>query len=214
MMAFLGGTGPEGRGLALRFALAEEEVIIGSRDAGRAKEAASVLKELAPGSAVSANTNMAAAQQADIVFVTVPYDAQASLLNQLANQLARKVVVEVVAPLTFTGGRARAVDVPEGSAALQAKRLLPASYVVAAFQNLSAQELIAPEVVMEGDVVVCSDHTEPKAQVMELVSKIRDLRPVDGNGLENSRYVEELTPLLLNINRIYKAHSTIKIMGI
>ena len=214
MLAFLGGTGPEGRGLALRLALAGEEVIIGSRDGDRARETAEALKEIAPGAAISGDVNAVAAQRGDIAFVTVPYEAQRPLLEQVSGLLAGKVVVNVVAPLAVTRGRARAVAVEEGSAALQAQHVLSASYVVAAFQNISAADLVVPDRTMEGDVVVCSDHREPKERVMEMVTKIRDLRPVDGDGLENARYVEELTALLLNINRIYKCHSMIKIVGI
>lgn len=214
MLAFLGGTGPEGRGLALRLALAGEEVIIGSRDEARAKDSAKALNELAPGIAISGEVNEVAVQRADTIFVTVPYAGQKSLLEQVANHLAGKLVVDVVAPLAVSKGRARAIPVEEGSAAMQAQHILPDSYVVAAFQNISAADLIVPDKVMEGDVVVCSDHLEPKQRVMEMVTKIRDLRPVDGDGLENAKYIEEFTAMLLNINRIYKAHSMIKIVGV
>ena len=111
-------------------------------------------------------------------------------------------------------GRARAIVVEEGSASMEAQKLLPDSQVVGAFQNLSAVDLMIPDKVMDGDVVVCSDHAEAKALVMEMARKIRDLRPVDGGALENSRYVENFTALLVNINRIYKAHSTVKIVGV
>ena len=214
MLAFLGGTGPEGKGLALRLALAGEEVVIGSRDENRAREAANALKELAPGAAISGAFNAAAAERADMVFLTMPYEGQKPLLEQVAGHLTGKVVVDVVAPLSVSRGRARALPVEEGSAALQAQQLLPGSLIVAAFQNISAADLIVPDRAMEGDVVVCSDHQEPKEKVMEMVTKIRDLRPVDGDGLENARYVEQFTALLLNINRIYKCHSMIKIVGI
>ena len=214
MLAFLGGTGPEGRGLALRLALGGEEVIIGSRDEGRARDTAQALKELAPGASISGDVNAVAAQRGDLVFITCPYEGQRPILEQVADHLAGKVVVDVVAPLAVIRGRAKALDVEEGSAAMQAQRLLPGSYVVAAFQNISAADLIFPDKRMEGDVVVCSDHREPKDRVMEMVKTIKDLRPVNGDGLENAKYVEEFTALLLNINRIYKAHSMIKIVGI
>ena len=214
MLAFLGGTGPEGRGLALRYALAGEEVIIGSRDEDRARQAAGELLNLAPKATIVGAENTVAAARGKTVFITVPYEAQKPLLEGLQGALAGKVVVDVVAPLTFTKGRARAVYVDEGSAAIQAQLLLPQSQVVAAFQNVSAVDLLVPDRVMEGDVVVCSDHQEAKQKVMELVKKIRALRPVDGDGLENARYLEEFTALLLNINRIYKCHSTIRIVGI
>ena len=214
MLAFLGGTGPEGRGLALRLALAGEEVVIGSRDEARAQQAAEEIRQLAPECAIRGDVNAVAVRQADTVLITVPYEGQKPLLEQLAGDLDGKVVVDVVAPLEVTRGRARAIDVEEGSAAMQAQKLLPGSFVVAAFQNISAADLIVPDRTMEGDVVVCSDHREPKELVMEMVGKIKDLRPVDGDGLENARYVEDFTALLLNINRIYKAHSMIKIVGI
>ena len=214
MLAFLGGTGPEGRGLALRLAMAGEEVVIGSRDEGRAREAAEALQKLAPGAAISGGVNAEAAQLGDTAFITVPYEAQKPLLEQVAGHLTGKVVVDVVAPLAVTRGRARALSVEEGSAAMQAQQLLPSSFVVAAFQNISAADLVVPDRVVEGDVVVCSDHSGPKELVMDMVRKIRDLRPVDGDGLENAKYVEEFTALLLNINRIYKGHSMIKIVGI
>ena len=213
MLAFLGGTGPEGRGLALRLALAGEEVIIGSRDEGRARDTARSLNDLAPNATISGEANAVAAERGSTVFVTVPYEGQKPILEQVAGHLKGKVVVNVVAPVAVSRGRARSLDVEEGSAAMQAQLVLPDSYLVAAFQNISAADLLIPDRIMEGDVVVCSDHVEPKEQVMDMVRKIRDLRPVDGDGLENARYVEGLTALLLNINRIYKCHSMIKIVG-
>jgi NADPH-dependent F420 reductase len=214
MLAFLGGTGPEGRGLALRLAMAGEEVIIGSRDEERAREAARSLRELAPGASISGELNAVAAQRGEMVFISTPYEGQRPVLEQVGSYLAGKVVVDVVAPLSVVRGRARAVAVEEGSASMQAQRMLPGSFVVAAFQNVSAALLMVPGRVMEGDVVVCSDHREPKERVMDMVTRIRELRPVDGDGLENARYVEELTALLLNINRVYRCHSTIKIVGV
>lgn len=215
MLAFLGGTGPEGKGLALRMALAGEQVIIGSRDSSRAQEAAEALLELAPGTSISGDVNEIAAHKGDMVFVTVPYEGQAALLEQLGSHLLGKVVVTAVAPMSFVRGQgAIAVSVGDGSAALETQRILASSYVVAAFQNISAVELMDPRADMEGDVVVCSDHQGPKEQVMGLVSKIKNLRPVDGAGLDNAKYVEQFTALLVNINRIYKTHSMIKIVGI
>lgn len=215
MLAFLGGTGPEGRGLALRLARAGEGSIIGSRDAGRAQAVAAQLRELAPAARISGELNVMAGALAEVVFLTVPYEAQRPLLEQLGRSLAGKVVVTVIAPMRFERGRgAQAVAVEAGSAAQEAQQLLPDSQVVAAFQTVSAEELEQPDRVMEGDVVVCSDHPAAKARVMELVRQIPDLRPVDGGGLANAKYVEQITPLLVNINRIYKTHAGIKIVGI
>ena len=215
MLAFLGGTGPEGKGLALRLALAGEEVVIGSRDAGRAAAAAEELSGLAPGARISGAENGHASASADTVFLTVPYEGQRPLLEGLAGHLAGKVVVNVIAPMGFVRGRgAFAVDVPAGSAAEESQELAPEALVVSAFQNVSAEELLNPEASVPGDVVVCSDHAEAKAAVMGLARRIPDLRPVDGGSLANSRYVEQITPLLVNINRIYRIHAGIRIVGV
>ncbi|MFQ5875571.1 MAG: NADPH-dependent F420 reductase [Dehalococcoidia bacterium] len=214
MIGFLGGTGPEGRGLALRFALAGEEIMLGSRDLARAEEAVQRMKGRVPIAGVWAATNASVAQEADTVFVTVPYEAQPSLLEPLAASLVHKVVVSTVAPLAFDQGRATALPVPEGSVAAQTQRLLPESQVVAAFQNVSAVDLWVPDRPIEGDVVVCSDYEHPKEEVMALAQRIPNLRAVDGGALANARYVEEITALLLNINRIYKARTMIRIVGL
>ena len=215
MLAFLGGTGPEGKGLALRLAMAGEAVIIGSRDATRATTAAKELAQLATGVRIDGASNADAAQAADVVFLTFPYEGQRPTLEQLQEPLKGKLVVDVIAPMQFQRGRgASAAAVAAGSAAQEAQELLPDSLVVAAFQNASAEELQQPDTVMDGDVVVCSEHQEPKSLVMELVRKIPQLRPVDGGSLANAKYVEQITPLLVNINRIYKIHAGIKIVGI
>lgn len=214
MIGFLGGTGPEGRSLALRLALAEEEVAIGSRDASRAQEAAQRIEVRGDDLHVIGAENAEVAHRADILFVTIPYEGQAALLTSLAGALTGKVVVSTVAPVSFQDGVIKAVQVPDGSAAAEAQRLLPDSLVVGAFQNVSAVDLWVPDRVIQGDVVVCSDHQEAKRQVMALAERIPQIRAVDGGALANARYVEEVTAMLLNINRIYKAHTMIRIVGL
>lgn len=222
MLAFLGGTGPEGKGLALRLALAGAEVIIGSREAARAAAAASELSQIladtvdaAAAGRVTGGDNLSAAEQANTAFITVPYAAQRPLLESLAPALAGKVVVNVIAPMRFVRGiGAVAVPVDAGSAAQESQALLPDSLIAAAFQNVSAEELLAIDHPMDGDVIVCADHPAAKQRTMELAINIPRLRPVDGGGLVNARYVEQLTPLLVNINRIYKIHAGIRIVGL
>ncbi len=215
MLAILGGTGPEGRGLALRLALAGESVTIGSRDADRGAAAAAALAEGAPGAGIAGTDNAGAAVAGDVVFLAFPYEGQRPVLEQLAGSLDGKIVVSVIAPMAFERGKgARAVEVAAGSAAQEAQEILPNTQVVAAFQNVSAEELQDPQADMEGDVVVCSDHADAKRLVMGLAGKIRRLRGIDGGALSNARYVEQITPLLVNINRIYRAHSGIKITGV
>ena len=214
MIGFIGGTGPEGRGLATRFALAGEMVLIGSRDKSRADEAASSVSDHTPSGSVIGMHNADVARKAEIVFVAVPFQGHRDTLVAMKDHLTGKIVVDLVAPLAFTKGRARAIAVEEGSAALQAQSILTDSNVVAAFQTVSARDLLEPEKSVESDVVVCADVAEAKKIVMGLAEKIKGVRAVDGGGLENARYVEDFTALLLNINRIYKAHSAIKIVGI
>ncbi len=214
MIGFLGGTGPEGRGLALRFALAGQQVLLGSRDPARSQEAVSRILASAPGRAVAGGDNLSVAQQADLVFVTVPFAAQKTLLETLAPALNGKIVVDVVIPLEFAQGRIRPLKVPEGSAALQAQALLPGSIVVAAFHSLSATDLLRPERTVSGDVFIFSDHEEPKRRVAELARLIPGVRAVDGGGLENAGYAEQFTALLLTINRIYKGRSMYRITGL
>ena len=215
MLAILGGTGPEGKGLALRLAMAGETPIIGSRDAGRGADAAEELAQSVPGVLIKGSDNAGAVASADVVFLAFPYEGQRPVLEDLGATLKGKIVVSVIAPMKFERGKgASAVEVEAGSAAQEAQDMLPDSQVVAAFQNASAEELLDPSATMEGDVVVCSDHPEAKKLVMELAGKIKDLRGVDGGSLANAKYVEQLTPLLVNINRIYKIHAGIKIVGV
>ena len=214
MLGFIGGTGPEGRGLALRFAMAAEQVVLGSRDDARASEAAASLSASVPSGSVRGALNGEVAREADIVFVTVPYAGHRDALTPLKKELAGKVVVDVVAPLAFGDGHARAIRVEEGSAALQAQAILAESRVVTAFQTISAVDLLVADRAIDSDVVVCADDDDAKRVVMRLAEKIKGVRAVDGGVLENGRYVEEFAALLLNINRIYKANSMVKIVGI
>ena len=214
MIGFVGGTGPEGRGLAVRMALAGEAVVIGSRDAGRAKAAAEEVAGLVPGAVVEGGLNEEATARADVVFVVVPYSAQRSTIGPLAGHLAGKVVVGVTVPLRFGKGGASIVPVPDGSAALELEALLPDSRVAAAFQTISAHDLLDPNKRVDSDVVVCSSDEDARAQIMELSGKIEGIRAVDGGGLANAGYVEGMTALILNLNRRYKARAAFRITGI
>ena len=214
MLGFLGGTGEEGRGLSLRLCLAGERVMIGSRDSSKAEEIATGMAENLGLSGIYSGSNEDVARTADVIFITVPYAAQKGLLETVKGSLAGKIVVDTVAPLALDGGRFYTIPVEEGSAALEAQSLLPKSEIVAAFQNVSAKDLLALPGDVHGDVVICGGSSDAKKVVSGLVNKIPNLRPIDGGGLENSTYVEGITALLLNINKRYKAHSSIKIVGL
>ena len=156
-IAFIGGTGPEGLGLALRFASVGRAVSIGSRSLERAQEAAAKIKATLPNADVRGLTNGEAAESAGTLVITVPYEAQAETLKGLRQAAAGKTVIDTVVPLRFDKGAVSVVMVPEGSAAQQAAALLPEARVVAAFHHLSAPKLAALDQDVPGDVIVCGD---------------------------------------------------------
>lgn len=213
-IAVLGGTGDEGLGLAMRFAAAGNDVVIGSRARERAEAAAEQIRAAVPGAKADGDENAAAASTADAVFVAVPYAAQRPTLEPLRTLLAGKLVVTVVVPLQFGKGGPQSVAVPEGSAALEAQSILSESRVVSAFHNLSAHELQRLDHRVESDVVVCGGDAESRAAVIELAESIPGVRGVDGGPLSYSRYVEDLTAMLLALNRRYKTETGIRITGL
>lgn len=213
-IAILGGTGDEGLGLAMRFAKAGHELIIGSRSAERAEQAAHTIREAVPFGHVSGLANDGAAAAAEMVIVSVPYAAQRDTLTALAPLLAGKLLVSVVVPLQFGKGGPHSMPVDEGSAAEQARALAPDARIVSAFHNMSATKLMDLESSLDCDVVVCGDDAEAKREVMDLAEQMDGVRALDGGGLAYSRYVEDLTALILAMNRRYKAHASIKFTGI
>ncbi len=213
-IAILGGTGDEGLGLAVRYAAAGEEVIIGSRSAERAETAAATVREKIPSARVSGLPNEAAAEAADAVFLSFPYAGLRDTVTAVGHLLTGKLVVSLVVPLQFGKGGPHIVAVEEGSAAEQARALAPDARVVGAFQNLSAHELLEPEKDLNSDVVVCSDDREAKREVMALAERLHGVRAVDGGPLANSRYVEGITAMLIGINRRYKTQTGIRITNL
>lgn len=217
-IAIIGGTGPEGLGLGLRFAMCGEEVVFGSRQAQRAVDAAqratAQLREAGVTAVVRGAENQAAAQDADMVVIATPFAGVNDLLPALAPVLAGRDVVEVVNPLIRVNKQLAVERVPDGSAAEAIQKLLPQSRVVSAFKNESAELLNAIPKPVEGDVVVCSDHAEARARVLALVERIPNYRGVDGGSLLNARSLESITALLLNINRRYHAVTSIRILGL
>ncbi len=213
-IAIIGGSGPEGRGLGLRWAMAGHQVILGSRDAARAAEAASSVAALSEGISISGALNADAARDAEWAVVSVPFEGLDVTVTDLAPHLAGKLVVSVVAPLAFEGGAASAIDVPEGSAAELMQQRLPSSRVTSGFQSLSAKELLNPDKALEGDIIVCGDDAQAKADTIGLAHAIAHLRGIDGGPLANSRTLEGLTALLLYVNRKAKSRATIQLLGL
>ena len=217
-IAVIGGTGPEGFGLALRWAHAGETVIIGSRDPNRARDAAEKIKQKAGEQAkVSGNENAAACAEAEILVLTVPFEGQVALLKHIKPAIRPgTIVIDTTVPLAASvGGRAtRTLGVWQGSAAEQCAELVPQGVpVAAAFHNASAEVLNADGPV-DCDVIVCSDDATASREAQRLASLIPDIRAIDGGKLETSRIVEQITALLIGLNIRHKGHSGIRITGL
>jgi hypothetical protein len=217
-IAILGGTGPAGTGLALRWARAGETIIIGSRDAQRAQQVAAKIKEKAGNEAnISGMENSAACAAAGLLMLTVPFEGQAALLKQLKPAITQgSILIDATVPLAAgVGGRAsRTLGVWQGSAAQQTAELVPKGVsVVAAFHNVSA-ELLNGDDPLDCDVIVCSDDPDAAQIARNLAAKIPGVRAVDGGKLENSRIVEQITALLIGLNIRHKGHAGIRITGL
>lgn len=218
IIAVLGGTGPEGFGLALRWARAGETVIIGSRDAGRAREAAAKIRSAAGSKAkVSGDENAAACAAADLLVLTVPFEGHAALLKHIKSAIRPgSIVVDATVPLAASvGGRAtRTLGVWQGSAAQQTAELVPEEVsVVAAFHNTSA-EVLNGDAPVDCDVIVCSDDADASQLVCSLAARIPGVRAIDGGKLENARILEQITALLIGLNIRHKGHAGIRITGL
>jgi NADPH-dependent F420 reductase len=210
-IAILGGTGPEGSGLANRLARAGEHIVIGSREAPRAQEAARQLSLQIGGAAkIEGTDNATAAAQCDIAILTLPFSGQAALLKQLKGVWKPgTIVIDTTVPLAATvgGSPTRTIGVWQGSAAEAAAELLPAGVsIAAAFHNLSA-ELLTGDAPIDCDVLVCSDDEKAKQAATELAAKIPGVRALNGGKLENARIVESITAVLIGLNIRYKVHS-------
>ena len=217
-IAIIGGTGPAGMGLALRWTRAGETIIIGSRDEQRARQTAAQIKAKAGEPAnITGMENAAACAAADILMLTVPFEGQAALLKQLKPAIAPgSILIDATVPLAASvGGRAsRTLGVWQGSAAEQAAELVQEGVsVVAAFHNLSA-ELLGGNDPLDCDVIVCSDDADAAQLTRELAMKIPGVRAISGGKLENARIVEQITALLIGMNIRHKGHAGIRITGL
>jgi NADPH-dependent F420 reductase len=213
-IAVLGGTGPQGRGLARRFAQAGLTVVLGSRTEAKGAAAGADLAA-ATGGAITGTDNLSAATAGDVVLVVVPWEGHGDLLTSLAPALAGKVVVDCVNPLGFDKQGSYALKVAEGSATEQAAALLPDSTVVGAFHNVSATLLEDPDVAsIETDVLVLGDEREATDLVQALADVVPGMRGVYGGRRRNAHQVEALTANLISINRRYKAHAGVRVTDV
>jgi NADPH-dependent F420 reductase len=210
-LAVLGGTGKEGSGLALRWARAGFKVIIGSRSAERAQQAAAELNAQAGTTTIAGLGNAEAAHAAPIVVLTVPPEAQLATLQGVQSELQGKVLVDATARVDARNPRP-----PEGKASgRMAQELLgPGVRVVAAFQNVPAHALKQVEIELASDVLVCADDAAARAAVVDL-AEAAGMRAYEAGGLDNGLVVEGLTALIIAMNKRYKSkNGGIRISGI
>jgi hypothetical protein len=214
----IGGTGALGFGMALRLSAARVPVVIGSRDAGRAQEAAGRVREQVPEAQVDGLENPDAARRGPIVLLAVPFRAQSENLTNLKNALqAGQVLVDATVPLAaaVSGKATRLLGVPQGSAAQQAQEMVPDGVtVVSALHTVSAHNLGDLSIDLEEDVPVCGDSKDDKRRVAELIARVPGLRPVNAGALETASLVEGLTPLLISVNARNKVHAGIRLTGL
>lgn len=213
-IAVIGGTGPQGRGLGYRLARAGHDVVLGSRDAGRAIAAADELAErLADRGSVTGATNLDACAKAEIVLLVVPYDGHDELVAQLRESTAGKIVVSCVNPLGFDKDGPFGLTVAAGSAAEAAAALLPDASVVGAFHHLSAVSLITDDPLPE-DVLVCGDDRSAADVVTSLAEAVTGRPGIYAGRLRLARQLEPLTAVLISINKAHRAHSGVRITGL
>jgi len=217
-LCIVGGTGALGFGLALRLGREGVPIVIGSRDAGRAHEAAERAAAAVPSGSFTGFENAEAVQKAQLVILSVPFRSQSETLTNLKGALAEgQLLVDATVPLAaaVSGKATRTLGVWQGSAAQQAQEMAPDGVrVVSAFHSVSAALLTDLDHDLDEDVLICGDKHEDKAQLAALVELIPGLRPVDCGPLELARIVEQLTPLIISINVRNKVRAGIRITGL
>lgn len=214
LVGIIGGTGDQGRGLAMRLASAGQRILIGSRTSERAAAAAKEVAGLTGGQ-VEGDTNFDVASRSDVVIVAVPYEGHAETLAALSAPLAGKIVVDCVNPLGFDKKGPFILRVPEGSAAEQAASILPDSRICAAFHHVSAELLTDPSVEqMDLDILVLGDDREAVRVVQALAGRIPGMRGLHAGRLRNAGQVEALTANLISMNKRYSAHAGIRVTDV
>jgi NADPH-dependent F420 reductase len=217
-ICIVGATGALGFGLAVRLGRAGVPVVIGSRDAERARQAAEKAQQQIPDGTFSGTDNAEAVLGAEVVILSVPFRSQSETLTNLKNALREgQLLIDATVPLAaaVSGKATRTLGVWQGSAAQQAQEMVPEGVrVVSAFHTVSAALLTDLDHELDEDVLVCGNRREDKARVAELVDRIDGLRAVDCGPLEMARIVEQFTPLLISINLRNKVRAGIKITGL
>lgn len=214
-VGILGGTGPAGRGVAVRLADSGVRVTIGSRDAERATLVAHEVAARWPERELALEgSDNAGAAAADLVVLATPWDSAIPTVRALADPLRGKVVVSMANALVKEGREMLALMPPRGSVAAAIQAAVPASLVSAAFHHLPAAEMENLESGLEADVLVCSDTPEATVATVALVERMRGLRPLDAGSLNQAAAIEAFTAVCVTLNIRHKAHSTLRMLGL
>ena len=214
-VGILGGTGPAGRGVAVRLAEAGFRVTLGSRDAERAAAVADEVVGRWPANDLALDgSDNAGAAEADLVIVATPWDSAVATARSLREPLRGKVVVSMANALVKEGREMLPLIPPRGSVAAAVQAAVPESLVAAAFHHLPATEMENLESGLQSDVLVCSDHPEATAATLALVEKMAGLRPLDAGSLSQAAAIEAFTAVCITLTIRYKAHTTLRIAGL
>lgn len=215
-IGIIGGTGPQGRGLALRLRASGHRVLLGSRDASRSAQVVAQMPAPLPGSTggIVAVDNERAAREGTLVIVAMPWTGFEALGASLAGALAGKVLMSCANPLRFEGGGPLPLRLEDGSAAELLQRVCPDARVVGGFQNVSAVKLEQLDQALEGDVLLCGDDEDAVARAADVVRGVAGLRPVNAGPLRMSAVTEDLTALLISVNRRYRTHAGVALTGV
>ena len=214
-VGIVGGTGPAGRGLAVRLAAAGHEVTVGSRDAERAAAATAELTAANPGRALSlTGADNAGAAAAELVVLATPWDSIVATVQPLREELAGKVVVSMGVAMTKFGREVLPITVPRGSVAAMVQAAIPGSLVSASFHHLAGAEMEDLDSGLEADVLVCSDHRDATEATMALVNSIDGLRGLDVGSLARAGTIEAFTAICVALNIRYKTATSVQVRGI
>ena len=217
-VSIVGGSGALGFGLAVRLGRAGVPVVIASREAARAQEAAARAAAAVPGGDFAGVENADAAARADLLVLCVPFRSQSETLTNLKAHLRPgQLLVDASVPLAaaISGKATRTIGIWQGSAAQQVAEMVPEGVrVVSALHTVSAALLGDLDHALDEDVLICGDEQADKERVAALVERVDGLRCVDCGKLETARLTEQLTPLLIGINIRYKTHAGIRVTGL
>jgi NADPH-dependent F420 reductase len=214
-VGIIGGTGPAGRGVAVRLAQGGVQVTLGSRDEHRAAQIAEEIVVKWPDLSLDIDgSDNEGAAKSDLVVMATPWDSAVATVKPLGDTLRDKVVISMANALVKEGREMLPLIPPRGSVAAAVQAALPGALVAAAFHHLPASEMEDLDSGLEADVLVCSDHAEARDRTIEMVKLMKGLRPLDAGSLSQAAAIEAFTAVCITLNIRHKAHSTLRMLGI